>query len=535
MLFAMLTGQAPIPGTNLTEVLLAVRSLQPPPPSKLRPDVPRELDALCLRALVKDPADRFQSAGELLQALEAARAALRDGPRRTTRRRAAAEATGWRRRALVAVGASSGALLLGGAVVVAALASRSPDPEPVEATTTTPAPPAPEPPVAPRAEPARLVLDPPGAAPGGASLRLPADPFRHLTVSLCDDSRRVQTSCTLVLREGPVPGTPEAGDELRLEARVQRAAVWAGSATSSPALADLAGLRVTYSLRQSDGEVTDVRVGDDVAATCRALGEQGDLARAVAALFEAATWEQLLEAVAALDPASSGAAAPGSRSDDARGLRWALLGARLEAGATRRRVVVRYDVLGATAFASDQVQWKFLEALGGAERGAALWLLNEREPLGRLKGRKDLIAPGEVAFPTPAELAEVVVETAPLFAAPWGQFVGTLQRGELIGAHDTDVTEVWRRLCYEGTPVWIDANAVRTVAGADAVVIMDPQAVAKLGRERAEGAGIGLAARGGVFRVFERWTAPNGRVHIRITYAGQPCWILERDTRPLER
>lgn len=40
------------------------------PPSKFRRDVPAELDAICLRALAKDPADRFQSAGDMRAALE---------------------------------------------------------------------------------------------------------------------------------------------------------------------------------------------------------------------------------------------------------------------------------------------------------------------------------------------------------------------------------------------------------------------------------------------------------------------------------
>jgi eukaryotic-like serine/threonine-protein kinase len=40
-----------------------------PPPSLFRPDVPKELDAICLRALAVDPGDRFQSAGLMAQAI----------------------------------------------------------------------------------------------------------------------------------------------------------------------------------------------------------------------------------------------------------------------------------------------------------------------------------------------------------------------------------------------------------------------------------------------------------------------------------
>jgi eukaryotic-like serine/threonine-protein kinase len=76
MLFEGATGQRPYPNaTSLYELLKAHVELMPPQPSLLRPEVPPALEQVMLRALQKNPAQRFQSAGELAQALgQAARA-----------------------------------------------------------------------------------------------------------------------------------------------------------------------------------------------------------------------------------------------------------------------------------------------------------------------------------------------------------------------------------------------------------------------------------------------------------------------------
>ena len=49
-------------------------SERPRPPSELNPAVSRALDAVVLKALAKDPANRFASAEEFLAALDAAEA-----------------------------------------------------------------------------------------------------------------------------------------------------------------------------------------------------------------------------------------------------------------------------------------------------------------------------------------------------------------------------------------------------------------------------------------------------------------------------
>lgn len=65
VLYEILTGQPPFVGSNTTEVIEKVTFGAPSPPSKLWPDVPKTLEAACLRALSKNPADRYNSAAAL--------------------------------------------------------------------------------------------------------------------------------------------------------------------------------------------------------------------------------------------------------------------------------------------------------------------------------------------------------------------------------------------------------------------------------------------------------------------------------------
>lgn len=66
VLYEILTGQTPFPGTNLIEIAAKVLHFDPAPPSKLNPRVPPELDFLTLKALAKKPEGRYQSAEELV-------------------------------------------------------------------------------------------------------------------------------------------------------------------------------------------------------------------------------------------------------------------------------------------------------------------------------------------------------------------------------------------------------------------------------------------------------------------------------------
>jgi serine/threonine-protein kinase len=70
VLYELLTGKTPFEGDTPVEIAMKHLSNAPEPPSKLRPDIPRELDMVVLRALAKNPDDRYQSADEMEADLE---------------------------------------------------------------------------------------------------------------------------------------------------------------------------------------------------------------------------------------------------------------------------------------------------------------------------------------------------------------------------------------------------------------------------------------------------------------------------------
>jgi len=65
VLYEMLTGSVPFIGDTPLEIAMKHLSAIPEPPSEHRPEVPHELDSIVLRALAKNPADRYQSAEEM--------------------------------------------------------------------------------------------------------------------------------------------------------------------------------------------------------------------------------------------------------------------------------------------------------------------------------------------------------------------------------------------------------------------------------------------------------------------------------------
>jgi serine/threonine-protein kinase len=65
VLYELLTGQVPFTGDTPLEIAMKHLSEVPKPPSELRPDVPHDLDMVVLRALAKDPADRYETAEEM--------------------------------------------------------------------------------------------------------------------------------------------------------------------------------------------------------------------------------------------------------------------------------------------------------------------------------------------------------------------------------------------------------------------------------------------------------------------------------------
>src|ERR671930_524451 len=65
VLYELLTGVVPFSGDTPVEIAMKHLSSPPEPPSAKRADIPRELDLVVMRALAKDPAERYQSAEEM--------------------------------------------------------------------------------------------------------------------------------------------------------------------------------------------------------------------------------------------------------------------------------------------------------------------------------------------------------------------------------------------------------------------------------------------------------------------------------------
>jgi serine/threonine-protein kinase len=65
VLYEMLTGKVPFTGDTPLEIAMKHLSEVPVPPSEIRDDVPDDLDLVVLRALAKDPEDRYQTAEEM--------------------------------------------------------------------------------------------------------------------------------------------------------------------------------------------------------------------------------------------------------------------------------------------------------------------------------------------------------------------------------------------------------------------------------------------------------------------------------------
>ncbi|MGH7731781.1 MAG: protein kinase domain-containing protein, partial [Candidatus Eiseniibacteriota bacterium] len=101
VLYEMATGVQPFHG--LPSIAEATLHLPPPHPRQRNPAVSPEFEAVILRLLRKDPAQRFASAGELIQALEAIHARGKGAPAPLRRR--------WTR-----VGVATAALLVLGAL-----------------------------------------------------------------------------------------------------------------------------------------------------------------------------------------------------------------------------------------------------------------------------------------------------------------------------------------------------------------------------------------------------------------------------------
>ena len=71
VMWEMLTGRRPFHGATPFETMAAIATDEVPPPSRYRPEVPDELDALVGKLLAKDLARRYQTAEAVIEDLEA--------------------------------------------------------------------------------------------------------------------------------------------------------------------------------------------------------------------------------------------------------------------------------------------------------------------------------------------------------------------------------------------------------------------------------------------------------------------------------
>jgi tetratricopeptide (TPR) repeat protein len=69
-LYHILTGRPPREGRSHEEVVELAKTMPPPSPRRLKPDVPRALEAICLKAMAHRKEDRYAGAGELARDME---------------------------------------------------------------------------------------------------------------------------------------------------------------------------------------------------------------------------------------------------------------------------------------------------------------------------------------------------------------------------------------------------------------------------------------------------------------------------------
>ena len=107
MLYQMLTGRLPFSAKSLQDALAQIKQRVPPPPRTVDDSISPELEAICLKAMAKDPANRYTTASDMAAEL---RTAISGAPPK--------RAMPW------AVAAGGGAVVFAAVVIVVINASR---------------------------------------------------------------------------------------------------------------------------------------------------------------------------------------------------------------------------------------------------------------------------------------------------------------------------------------------------------------------------------------------------------------------------
>lgn len=86
LLYECIAGKPPFYGKSTADICAKVLRDDPPPPSTLNPDIPKELDRVTLKCLAKKPDRRYQSAEEIITALERVQINLQSDATKTVTR-----------------------------------------------------------------------------------------------------------------------------------------------------------------------------------------------------------------------------------------------------------------------------------------------------------------------------------------------------------------------------------------------------------------------------------------------------------------